>query len=303
MKKPPAEPCLFKAILGDSPPFGEAAPDDAVSIGHDLCWSVHPPIGLIRLAEQARAAAGLNRPWADVVEIAEFAEVEVRQLAEAGLAKSMQRYAELFRRAPVIASKFEGMTGADYLAMVGAPTLLAETVIWSVQRLEQIETELPPTPGDTALTGYNILAAYALLLLDRSAMAFSGEAFELAFHLMADAGLALQFATMDKAHFMTARAASRRLLEAEGEINRARTEPASRNRWASRGQTMQEALRLYGLRPYRSARQAAIDIEAKVIAYGETVGFRFAEHNAIDTIAKWIRAHLKPVEPGSNPGT
>ncbi|KQU78173.1 hypothetical protein ASE08_02315 [Rhizobacter sp. Root16D2] len=233
-----------------------------------LLWRFDPGREVSRLASRALVVCGERRSWVEVRQIAQFAMEELDAIAEG--------HAEQWRR-----EFSRPMTATRIIQEHGAAEVLAWGRLWSLQSAEANNRS---KASAVALSDDQIVAAFALLMVDHAAHELHGAHPTTAAEFLSIAGSALAFATMDRASH---EAEKQRFDQAS-----ARGRTGATARWTTATDHRAEALRMAKEGKFRTRIEAARRIAQDLVKakHGETEEFYTPE-----TIDAWLKdANWKP---------
>lgn len=269
---------------------GVEAPLDNLSYG--LVWAADVPSSLCALAGQALAKISAAHPWEYVAEMAAYALIELDAAARAGAEAETEFLRALLKRVKARASSDSSFEPWHYIAMNGGPAaVLARTLIWTVRNADEPAKLMHPVVPPEGATGVDIMSAYALLLFDRAASAWTGGDLRGAFDHMAEGSLALSYATLDEGNILASRAAAdaehARLSELQQErVNRAKSGADALHSKPGGSRDKREAIR----RAWATGKYSSRDICAEQEAGAHGMSFSAAR-----------KALRNTPEPGSTP--
>lgn len=183
-----------------------------VTLDHLACglvWAREVPPSLCALAGQAFAKISSAHSWRYVVELATYATMELDEAAAAGAKAETESLRWLLKATG--APQNSSFSSWQYIAMNGGPSsVLARTLIWSVRNADDPSSLMHPAVPPEGATGVDVMSAYALLLFDQAAFAWSTGKLRRAFDSMAEGSLALSYATLDEGNILASMAADQR---------------------------------------------------------------------------------------------
>ncbi len=257
----------FLAIERDWAGLKDLVADKGAYLAEGLLWRTSVSTEVARLAARARAVCGAERPWSEVVEIAEYAGWELDLRAE--------KLADDWRRAIAEST----MTATSVILVHGPAEILAWGLLWSLNNPET-GTALKdrPVPPAIAITSSQTLAAFALLMIDHAVYDMSKGRSVTALELLSIGGSALAYATMDKAQSD----AAKQLFNERS----ARGLAGAKGKWSSISEHQTDALRMANEGRYKSRIDAARTIAQNLVKASPAGKDEFY---TVETIDGWLK--------------